>query len=790
MSTNLFMLTCPVLCSRYLSIPRQHRYRRRKSASATIPCMSAVDTHQTDVASLYPNGLTCHASIPQRAFRAFLRSGIPPRHTALVSRIQSAESPSSGLVPESELKILDRDILIGDIVKRDPRHTMSGTVIGMEIEVYLSTAARWTGDRLPPVLDSTELVGPISARDIAWPPHVEVSDIVIYHSWVGRVADCWQDVTIRLANGSVVVPENEDDIIPLHSDLACEVGDSVTTKKSNLRRGRWIFGSYDPNIEPQGVVLKVETTSIAVDWLGSDVDPSGSGLVGVPNSEIGQDILQSGDLHLYDPQLLSCENQPQQHIINLGIDGAVQVRLGATTPVRDISVPFECTHVIHTTGWDQDGQDHMNEDADSGPLEHAMAAILGPRLGNMSTRWMDENDEPIDDTEDWEDEDVHMENGQPINEEITHYSNDRELPQANETKSLIEGESDVEPQNEDSSLLDHVSLVGSTFSYANMLSKIDTNERPEPMMILEGTPPVDHHFSQSISEQNPTAKLLRRVQHEVQMLQSGLPEGVFVRSWEQAINLFRVMFIGPVDTPYEYVPIVIDLYLHDLWPNEPPKTFFHSWTDGTAPINPNLYEDGKICLSLLGTWPGEEQNQGWTPKSTLLQLVVSILGLVLVKEPYFNEAGFEVRAGSVEARIPSALYSERTYFRSRSFIKHAMGRPIHGFEEVIDLLYRPSDQGPNLLIRAIWSAVAVLHRSQGASSINLQKAIGRIVSRGALMPLRREIKALIELMADNLQSCLTQFLEDGHIPQGGPGGTFDELASFTESKFSHTATQA
>lgn len=47
----------------------------------------------------------------------------------------------------------------------------------------------------------------------------------------------------------------------------------------------------------------------------------------------------------------------------------------------------------------------------------------------------------------------------------------------------------------------------------------------------------------------------------------------------------------------------------------------------------NLYEDGKVCLSILGTWVGD-QNETWSAaRSSLLQAFVSIQGLVLVKEP-------------------------------------------------------------------------------------------------------------------------------------------------------------
>ena len=52
--------------------------------------------------------------------------------------------------------------------------------------------------------------------------------------------------------------------------------------------------------------------------------------------------------------------------------------------------------------------------------------------------------------------------------------------------------------------------------------------------------------------------------------------------------------------------------------------------------DPNLYNCGKVCLSLLGTWSGAA-GETWNPDSTLLQLFVSIQALIFVKEPYFNE---------------------------------------------------------------------------------------------------------------------------------------------------------
>ena len=47
---------------------------------------------------------------------------------------------------------------------------------------------------------------------------------------------------------------------------------------------------------------------------------------------------------------------------------------------------------------------------------------------------------------------------------------------------------------------------------------------------------------------------------------------------------------------------------------------------------------GKVCLSLLGTFHGTDASQKWSPaESSLYQLLMSVLGLIFVNDPYFAE---------------------------------------------------------------------------------------------------------------------------------------------------------
>jgi ubiquitin-protein ligase len=61
------------------------------------------------------------------------------------------------------------------------------------------------------------------------------------------------------------------------------------------------------------------------------------------------------------------------------------------------------------------------------------------------------------------------------------------------------------------------------------------------------------------------------------------------------------------------------LFLPPAYPHVPPKVTFRTTADGRLRFNPNLYTDGKVCLSLLGTWSGDP----WIPDtSSLLQVRV------------------------------------------------------------------------------------------------------------------------------------------------------------------------
>jgi len=136
-------------------------------------------------------------------------------------------------------------------------------------------------------------------------------------------------------------------------------------------------------------------------------------------------------------------------------------------------------------------------------------------------------------------------------------------------------------------------------------------------------------------------KKMARLRKEIAMLSNSLPDGIFVRVDENRFDFIKVMIVGPYGTPYENGCFFFDLFLPDNYPTANPMMKFMTTGAGRFRFNPNLYTDGKICISLLGTWSGP----GWDPvTSTILQLLVSIQALVFVDYPLENEPGYEGQA--------------------------------------------------------------------------------------------------------------------------------------------------
>jgi len=157
------------------------------------------------------------------------------------------------------------------------------------------------------------------------------------------------------------------------------------------------------------------------------------------------------------------------------------------------------------------------------------------------------------------------------------------------------------------------------------------------------------------------ADRVTRLGREISGLMKDLPlsssSSVFVRVDDERMMVWRALITGPDDTPYAGGCFLFDLYFPPTYPAVAPQVKLRTTGGGTVRFNPNLYNCGKVCLSLLGTWQGGK-GEGWTPGlSTALQVFVSIQSLILVPDPYFNEPGYERTINTDEGRKQSRAYN-------------------------------------------------------------------------------------------------------------------------------------
>jgi ubiquitin-protein ligase len=93
------------------------------------------------------------------------------------------------------------------------------------------------------------------------------------------------------------------------------------------------------------------------------------------------------------------------------------------------------------------------------------------------------------------------------------------------------------------------------------------------------------------------------------------------------------MIVGPEDTIYFGGFYFFELNFPHDYPHSPPKVTY--FTNGNnVRFNPNLYKCGKVCISLLNTWAGDQ----WTSCQSIISVLLSLCTL-LCKDPLLNEPG-------------------------------------------------------------------------------------------------------------------------------------------------------
>lgn len=136
-----------------------------------------------------------------------------------------------------------------------------------------------------------------------------------------------------------------------------------------------------------------------------------------------------------------------------------------------------------------------------------------------------------------------------------------------------------------------------------------------------------------------TSGSIARITKEVAHIQRGDDVSITVACRDSDVRNVRGLIIGPPETPYEYGFFEFEIKFGKEYPIKSPQVRCITTNGGRCRFNPNIYHEGKVCLSILGTWRGNAGEE-WSSAQGLESILLSIQSL-MSQNPYENEPGYE-----------------------------------------------------------------------------------------------------------------------------------------------------
>ena len=112
-------------------------------------------------------------------------------------------------------------------------------------------------------------------------------------------------------------------------------------------------------------------------------------------------------------------------------------------------------------------------------------------------------------------------------------------------------------------------------------------------------------------------------------------EGIYYVHNDDDMLKGYAMIIGPKDTLYSNGMYLFEFHFPNNYPYRPPKVIMKT-NNGLYRMHPNLYRNGKVCLSILNTWKGES----WTSCQTIRSVLMTIVS-IFDKMPLLHEPGIK-----------------------------------------------------------------------------------------------------------------------------------------------------
>lgn len=127
----------------------------------------------------------------------------------------------------------------------------------------------------------------------------------------------------------------------------------------------------------------------------------------------------------------------------------------------------------------------------------------------------------------------------------------------------------------------------------------------------------------------------KRIVLDIKDLKKSPIEGACYYPNEDNILKGQALIFGPKDTPYEHGNYIFSFCFTKNYPYEPPVLTYQT-NDGITRFNPNFYRNGKVCLSILNTWEGDQWSACQSIRSILVTLQMTFNEYPLLNEPGIN----------------------------------------------------------------------------------------------------------------------------------------------------------
>jgi ubiquitin-conjugating enzyme E2 Z len=144
----------------------------------------------------------------------------------------------------------------------------------------------------------------------------------------------------------------------------------------------------------------------------------------------------------------------------------------------------------------------------------------------------------------------------------------------------------------------------------------------------------------SVISKETTMRLLKDVRNIIK--NPLVDQGIYYVHDDTDMMKGYAMIIGPEDTPYFGGYYFFELRYPRDYPHSPPIVKY--CTNGeNVRFNPNLYCCGKVCISILNTWRGDQ----WTSCQSISTVLLTICS-ILSNNPLLNEPGVNINHPDVK----------------------------------------------------------------------------------------------------------------------------------------------